>query len=251
MPYSMQLTEQIPNDPPQMGAKSTTTSTHTSTPPGMYPCRFPYPSWWTRVVNFMWWTHGGATVSTSDLQTLVTEPIDWEQRIACMVESALAWALATASGVPARESGPPSSDNNKQPAPLALQPGPGVPLTDDATHTDTLALLARQPGPSVQLIDAHPVQHTSTRPAQDSAIGVLPRDEGAVAASGGCSLLPVAGSPRLGGPDVATGLRAIVDSYERLIDNRHDRRTVTLGRSQAPTSTITRPYLINQLLTHP
>ena len=32
MPYSMQLTEQIPNDPPRMGAKSTTTSNHPSTP---------------------------------------------------------------------------------------------------------------------------------------------------------------------------------------------------------------------------
>ena len=33
MPYSIQLTEQIPNDPPQMGAKRTTTSNHPSTPP--------------------------------------------------------------------------------------------------------------------------------------------------------------------------------------------------------------------------
>ena len=33
MPYSMQLTEQIPNDPPRMGAKSTITSNHPSTPP--------------------------------------------------------------------------------------------------------------------------------------------------------------------------------------------------------------------------
>ena len=32
MPYSMQPTEQIPNDPPRMGAKSTTTSNHPSTP---------------------------------------------------------------------------------------------------------------------------------------------------------------------------------------------------------------------------
>ena len=32
MPYSMQLTEQIHNDPPRMGAKSTTTSNHPSTP---------------------------------------------------------------------------------------------------------------------------------------------------------------------------------------------------------------------------
>ena len=32
MPYSMQLTEQIPNDPLRMGAKSTTTSNHPSTP---------------------------------------------------------------------------------------------------------------------------------------------------------------------------------------------------------------------------
>ena len=32
MPYSMQLTELIPNDPPRMGAKSTTTSNHPSTP---------------------------------------------------------------------------------------------------------------------------------------------------------------------------------------------------------------------------
>ena len=32
MPYSMQLTKQIPNDPPWMGAKSTTTSNHPSTP---------------------------------------------------------------------------------------------------------------------------------------------------------------------------------------------------------------------------
>ena len=28
MPYSMQLTEQIPNDTPRMGAKSTTISNH-------------------------------------------------------------------------------------------------------------------------------------------------------------------------------------------------------------------------------
>ena len=28
----MQLTEQIPNDPPRIGAKSTTTSNHPSTP---------------------------------------------------------------------------------------------------------------------------------------------------------------------------------------------------------------------------
>ena len=32
MPYSMKLTEQIPNEPPWMGAKSTTTSNHPSTP---------------------------------------------------------------------------------------------------------------------------------------------------------------------------------------------------------------------------
>ena len=32
MPYSMQLTEQIPNDPPRMGGKITTTSNHPSTP---------------------------------------------------------------------------------------------------------------------------------------------------------------------------------------------------------------------------
>ena len=31
--HSIQHTEQIPNDPPQMGAKSTTTSNHPSTPP--------------------------------------------------------------------------------------------------------------------------------------------------------------------------------------------------------------------------
>ena len=30
--HSIQQTEQIPNDPPQMGAKSTTTSNHPSTP---------------------------------------------------------------------------------------------------------------------------------------------------------------------------------------------------------------------------
>ena len=32
MPYSIQQTQQIPNDPPQMGAKSTTTSNHHITP---------------------------------------------------------------------------------------------------------------------------------------------------------------------------------------------------------------------------
>ena len=32
MPYSIQQMEQIPNDLPQMGAKSTTTSNHPSTP---------------------------------------------------------------------------------------------------------------------------------------------------------------------------------------------------------------------------
>ena len=32
LPYSMQQTEQIPNDPPRMGAKSTTISNHPSTP---------------------------------------------------------------------------------------------------------------------------------------------------------------------------------------------------------------------------
>ena len=35
MQYSMQLTEQIPNNPPRMGAKSTTTSNHPSTPVGV------------------------------------------------------------------------------------------------------------------------------------------------------------------------------------------------------------------------
>ena len=30
--HSIQQTEQIPNDPPRMGAKSTTTSNHPSTP---------------------------------------------------------------------------------------------------------------------------------------------------------------------------------------------------------------------------
>ena len=34
--HSIQQTEQIPNDPPQMGAKSTTTSNHPSTPPEDY-----------------------------------------------------------------------------------------------------------------------------------------------------------------------------------------------------------------------
>ena len=32
MPYSMQKTEQIPNEPPKVGAGSTTTSKHPSTP---------------------------------------------------------------------------------------------------------------------------------------------------------------------------------------------------------------------------
>ena len=32
MPYSMQQTEQIPNDPPRMGTKSTTNRNHHSTP---------------------------------------------------------------------------------------------------------------------------------------------------------------------------------------------------------------------------
>ena len=32
MPYSMQLTEQIPNDPPRITAKTTTSSNHPSTP---------------------------------------------------------------------------------------------------------------------------------------------------------------------------------------------------------------------------
>ena len=32
IPYSMQLTEQIPNDPPWMGAKSTSSINHPSTP---------------------------------------------------------------------------------------------------------------------------------------------------------------------------------------------------------------------------
>ena len=36
MPYSMQLTEQSPNDPPRIGAKSTTTSNHPSTPANLY-----------------------------------------------------------------------------------------------------------------------------------------------------------------------------------------------------------------------
>ena len=36
MAYSMQLTEQIPNDPPRMGAKSATTSNHPSTPAAGY-----------------------------------------------------------------------------------------------------------------------------------------------------------------------------------------------------------------------
>ena len=34
LPYSMQLTEQISNDPPRMGAKNTTTSNHPNTPSG-------------------------------------------------------------------------------------------------------------------------------------------------------------------------------------------------------------------------
>ena len=36
MPYSMQLTEQIPNDPPGMGAKIITISNHPSRPTGKF-----------------------------------------------------------------------------------------------------------------------------------------------------------------------------------------------------------------------
>ena len=48
MPYSMQLTEQIPNDPRRMGAKSTTTSNHPSTPSSVvqymyYVVQYKYP----------------------------------------------------------------------------------------------------------------------------------------------------------------------------------------------------------------
>ena len=110
------------------------------------------------------------------LTDTVTEPVDLELRIARMVETALARALPAVLGATARELGPPSTDNDKQPDPLALQPGPGIPLTDDTTHTDTPAPVARQPGLGVQLIDAHPVQPTSARPAQDSSVGVPLRD---------------------------------------------------------------------------
>ena len=44
--HSIQQTKQIPNDPPRMGAKSTTTSNHPSTPPGackLFPAK---ASWW-------------------------------------------------------------------------------------------------------------------------------------------------------------------------------------------------------------
>ena len=50
MPYSMQLTEQIPNDPPRMGAKSTTTSNHPSTPPPL--CKSPVRT--PTVVKHQW-----------------------------------------------------------------------------------------------------------------------------------------------------------------------------------------------------
>ena len=41
MPYSMQQTGHIPNDPPRMGAKSTTTSNH----PSSTPCTSLFSNW--------------------------------------------------------------------------------------------------------------------------------------------------------------------------------------------------------------
>ena len=134
------------------------------------------------------------------------------------------------------EPGPLASTSSKQTAPLPLQPGRGttstdVPTTQNDVHTlaplagqsgqgvpssdvPTLAPLARQSGQGVPSSDVpspmpNPMS-TSTRLAQDSAVGVQPRVEGVPR---GRSPLPF------------------------------DRRTVTLGRSRTPatlnTSTVT------------
>ena len=58
----------------------------------------------------------------------VTEPVDWEQRIARMVETALARALPVSLSAPASESGPPVMDNTKQPAPLSSPARSGCPF---------------------------------------------------------------------------------------------------------------------------
>ena len=95
----------------------------------------------------------------------------------------------------ARQSGQgdPSSDVPTL-APLARQSGQGGPLSD----VPTLAPLARQSGQGGPSSDVPNPMSTSTRPAQDSAVGVPPRVEGAVAAPRGLSPLPLAGSPQAG-----------------------------------------------------
>ena len=230
----------------------------------------------------------------------VTEPVDWEERMAFMVQSALARAPPAALGAPAHEPGPPASTSSKHTAPLALQPRLGttstdVPTTQNDVHTlaplarqsgqggpssdvhtraplarqsgqgdpssdvHTRAPLARQSGQGDPSSDVHtraPLARQSgqggpssdvpnpmstlTRPAQDSAVGVPSRAEGAVPPRGR-SPLPLAGSPQAG----RSRRRDRADHYNRYdrYDSRYDRRTVTLGRSRTPatlnTSTVT------------
>ena len=64
MPYSIQQTEQIPNDPPRMGARSTTTSNHPSTP--------------ATLVYF--WRHPANTTRSSNTGLMcTTSDVNWRQ----------------------------------------------------------------------------------------------------------------------------------------------------------------------------
>ena len=91
----------------------------------------------------------------------VINQADWEERIARMVETALAWALPTALGAPALQSEPPSSvptfQLGQQLAPLARMPGPDLPSID-VSIVDVVSL---------GIILLHILQVTSTKPKSD------------------------------------------------------------------------------------
>ena len=154
----------------------------------------------------------------------LTEPVDWETKIAKMVETALARALPAALGAPARLPDSPLSaptlQSGLQIAPPARQPGPGPSHT--ANDDDTAQTSHRRSLP-VSL----------ARLAQDPAVGVRRHVEGAVAASARRSLLPLAGSPHLG----RSRRRDRAEPHERS-DRRHDRRTITVGRSRTASSVL-------------
>ena len=133
-----------------------------------------------------------------------TKPVDWESRIARMVETALARALQ-----PEPPAFAPALQPGKQLAPPARQPGPGPShLTNDAYDTTQAPRLS--------------FHVSSARAAQDPARR---------RSHGGHSPLPSASSP-LPGRSRRRDRAVVYERQDRRQERQSDGRTITVGRSR-------------------